>query len=70
MDTQTGRGVRRRRQELIDVDDNEEEEREQITQQGSLKAISTIETTKPTPESNTPHYHPHQHQHNIIRDQN
>ena len=70
MDTQTGRGVRRRRQELIDVDDNEEEEKEQITQQEPLGAISTIETTKPTPESNTPHYHPHQHQHNIIRDQN
>ena len=70
MDTQTGRGVRRRRQELIDADDNEEEEREQVTQQGPLKATSTIETTKPTPESNTPHYHPHQHQHNIIRDQN
>ena len=54
MDTQTGRGVRRRRQELIDADDNEEEEREQITQQGPLKATSTIETAKPTPESNTP----------------
>lgn len=54
MDTQTGRGVRRRRQELIDVDDNEEEEKEQITQQEPLGAISTIETTKPTPESNTP----------------
>ena len=47
MDTQTGRGVRRRRQELIDADDNEEEEREQVTQQGPLKATSTIKQQNP-----------------------
>ena len=58
MDTQTGRGVRRRRQELIDADDNEEEEREQVTQQGPLKATSTIKQQNPHPSLILPHYHP------------
>lgn len=52
MDTQTGRGVRRRRQELLDVDDdndiNNKEESVQVTQQEFPNTNSTTESTKPT----------------------